>query len=155
MFSSSKGGSLEKPPIPPEEDAVLEKVAKKVVAWRMAVPAILFLESIKPLNYIGSQVMVFFELIVNVFSIKDYNALRVALERRENVENLLQKIEKYDAVAYKKEKLYRKKLKQEKKKWPWYQRWLGIKQPRIEFTPEELKALEAPDDDKNPPPPSS
>ncbi len=31
-------------PIPAEEDVVLEKVAKKVVQWRMAVPAILFNE---------------------------------------------------------------------------------------------------------------
>jgi hypothetical protein len=157
LFSSSDHGpSPVKKPIPPEEDAVLEKVAKKVVQWRMAVPAILFLESVKPLNYIGSQTMVFFEPIVqSIFTIKDYDTLRIALERRENIENLLQKIEAHDAVAYKKEKLYKKKLKEESKKWKWYQRWLGIKQPRIEFTPEELEALEGKDkknkDDQPPP----
>jgi ASC-1-like (ASCH) protein len=150
MFSSSQSGSdPTKRPIPPEEDAVLEKVAKKVVQWRMAVPAILFLESIKPLNYISAQAMVFFEPIVQaVFSIRDYDTFRQALERRENIENLLQKIEAHDAVAHKKEKLYKKKLKTERKKWKWYQRWLGIKQPRIEIDPAELEAMDKKDKGK-------
>jgi hypothetical protein len=151
MFSSSHHGTAPvKKPIPPEEDAVLEKVAKKVIQWGMAVPAILFLESIKPLNYIGAQAMVFFEPIIqSVFSIKDYDTFRMALERRENIENLLQKIEAHDAVAHKKEKLYRKKYKQERKKWTWYQRWLGIKRPRIEIDPAELEAMEKKTEDKN------
>jgi hypothetical protein len=135
---------------------VLEKVAKKVVQWQMAVPAIMFLEMVKPLNYIGAQTMVFFEPIVNsVFTFKDYDTFRIALERRENIENLLQKIEAHDAVAFKKEKLYKKKFKAERKKWTWYQRWLGIKRPRIIITPEEMEAIKAalkkPEDDKTPP----
>jgi len=95
--------------IPEEEDAVLEKVAIKVVQWRMAVPAIVFLESVKPLNFIGAQAMVFFEPVVqSLFNFKDYETFRVALERRENIENLLQKIEKYDAVLYEREKQLKK-----------------------------------------------
>ena len=150
MFSPPpRGAAAAKKPIPPEEDAVLEKVAQKVIQWRMAVPAILFLESVKPLNFIGAQTMVFFEpLVQSVFSFKDYDTLRIALERRENIENLLQKIEAHDAILYKKEKLYRKKFKQERKKWTWYQRYLGIKRPRIEITPEELAAMDAPDKKK-------
>lgn len=128
---------------PADEDAVLEKVAKKVVERHMAVPAIVFLESIKPLNFIGAQAMIFFEPIVqSVFVIKDYNVFRRAMERRENVEVLLQKIERLDAVFYRKEKLYKKKLKEERKNWTWYQRYLGIKQPRIEIDPAELEAIE-------------
>jgi hypothetical protein len=150
MFSSQPGSTPEKQPIPPEEDEVLEKVARKVVQWQMAVPAIMFLESVKPLNFIGAQAMVFFEPIIqSIFSIKDYNTFRVALERRENIENLLQKIEAQDAIAYKKEKLYKKKLRAERKKWKWYQRYLGINRPRIEIDPAELEALEkGPKDDK-------
>jgi hypothetical protein len=126
--------------IPPEEDAILEKVAKKVVEWKMTVPAIMFLESVKPLNYIGSQALVFFEPIVqSVFSFKDYDTFRIAMERRENVENLIQKIEAKDAVAYKKEKLYKKKVKEARKNWTWYQRYLGIRQPKIEIDPAELE----------------
>ena len=44
--------------------------------------------------------------------------------------------------AYRKEKLYKKKYKAAKKHWRWYQRYLGIKQPRIEFDPAELEAIE-------------
>jgi len=144
LFSSSGDGkSPVKTSIPPEEDAVLDKVAKKVVQWGMSVPAILFLESVKPLNYIGAQAMVFFEPIVqSVFSIKDYDTFRAALERRENIENLLQKIEAYDAISYKREKIYKKKYKQLRKDWKWYQRWLGIKVPKIEITEADLEALE-------------
>ncbi|MFH1700330.1 MAG: hypothetical protein ABIE07_07050 [Candidatus Zixiibacteriota bacterium] len=144
MFSSSGPDPAKDPnKIPPNEDAVLEKVAEKVIQWRMAVPAIMFLESVKPLNYIGAQAMVFFQPIVqSVFTIKDYDDLRQALERRENIENLLQKIERLDAVSYRKEKLIKKKYKEQKKNWKWYQRWLGIAQPRIEISPAELEALE-------------
>ncbi|MCP4566929.1 MAG: hypothetical protein GY841_05045 [FCB group bacterium] len=152
LFSSSDLGKVPeaKKAIPPEEDAVLEKLAKRVVAWRMTVPAILFLESVKPLNYIGSQTMVFFEpMIQSIFSIKDYDTFRQALERRENIENLLQKIERLDAVAHNKEKLYKKYYKQQRKKWKWYQRYLGIKQPRVEIDPAELEALENKDKNKS------
>ncbi len=128
-----------KPPIPEEEEEILEKVAMKAVEWRMAVPAIIFLESIKPLNYIGSQVMVFFEPIVqSLFNFKYYEAFRSAMERRENVENLLQKIEKYDAMQFEREKKIKKFMRAEKKKWRWYQRYLGIKRPRVEY-PEEFR----------------
>jgi len=90
----------EKPSLPAEEDAVLEKLAKKVVEWKMSVPAILALESVKPLNFIGSQAMVFFEPIVQaVFNIKDYDTLRGALEKRETIEILLLKIEAYDVLS--------------------------------------------------------
>ncbi len=93
----------------PEQDEVLEKVAKKVVEKRMTVPALMFIESVKPLNFIGSQVMVFFEPIVQtIFDFKGYTIFREAIEDRENVELLMQKIEKHDAEAVKLEKAYKK-----------------------------------------------
>ena len=83
----------ERQPIPEEENLILEKLAKKAVEKGMAVPAILFLESVKPLNYIGSQTMVFFEPIIQtVFNFKDYDTLRMSLEKRETIEILLKKI---------------------------------------------------------------
>ena len=134
-------------PLPADEEAVLDKVARKVVEKRMAVPAILFLESVKPLNYIGSQTMVFFEPIVQtVFNFKDYNAMQSALEKRESIEILLNKIEGYDAVSYAREKRIRKFMKQEKKKWKWYQRYLGIGRPAVQL-PEEI--LNPPAEDKS------
>lgn len=153
MFSSP-GGDVpeEKKPIPPEEDAVLEKVAAKVVKWQMTTPAILFLESVKPLNFIGAQAMIFFEPIIqSIFSIKDYDIFRQAMERRENIENLLQKIEYQDAIYYRREKIIKKKIKEQRKNWKWYQRWLGINQPKIELDPDEIAAIEKAVADKEQP----
>jgi len=128
----------EKTNLPEDENAVLEKLAHKVVDRGMTVPAILFLESVKPLNYIGSQAMVFFEPIVqSVFNFKDYDTMRIALEKRETLEILLVKIEKYDAISQEREKRVKKFLKTEKKKWKWYQRWLGIMTPKVEL-PEDV-----------------
>ncbi len=128
-----------KPPIPAEEDAVLEMLAVKVIQWRMAIPAILFLESVKPLNYIGAQAMVFFEpMVQTIFNFKDYDTFRVAMERRENIENLLQKIEKYDAVQFQYEKELKKFIRAEKKKWTWYQRYFGLARPKI-ILPDNLR----------------
>jgi len=133
----------EKNTLPAEEEAVLDKVAHKVIEWRMAAPAILFLESVKPLNFIGSQAMVFFEPIVqSLFNIKDYDTFRQVLEKRESIEILLLKIEKYDAVASRREKRIKKYLKVEKKKWKWYQRWLGIATPKVQIPDEVLNPPE-------------
>jgi hypothetical protein len=137
-----KGGTeipdSEQKALPAEEEAVLEKVAHKVVDRRMAVPAIVFLESVKPLNFIGSQALVFFEPIVQtLFNFKDYDTFRCALEKRESIEILLLKIEEYDAITSRREKRIKKYLKVEKKKWKWYQRWLGILTPKVQI-PEEV-----------------
>lgn len=90
------------------EDEILRKLAAKVVEWKMTVPAILFLESVKPLNYIGAQAMVFFEPFVQtLFNLKDYDTFRIMMEKRENVELLLLKIEEFDAEALRQEKATR------------------------------------------------
>lgn len=94
------------------ESELLDKVAKKVVYWKMTVPAIIALETAKPLNYIGSQAMVFFQPIVQaVFSFKDYDNFRLLMEKREGIELLLQRIEHFDAIAQRKEKLFKRMKK--------------------------------------------
>ena len=139
-------------PLEADEQALLDKVARKVVDKGWTVPAIMFLESVKPLNFISSQAMVFFEPIVQtVFSFKDYTTFRTALEKRESIELLLLKIEEFDAKALGREKRIKKFLKQEKKKWKWYQRYLGVFLPKIEYPedvlnpPQENKEGENPD----------
>jgi len=125
-------------PLLPQEDALLDKLARKVVEKGMSVPAILFLESIKPLNFIGSQVLVFFEPIVQtLFNFKDYDTFRTSLEKRESVEILLLKIEEYDSVSMARDKRIKKYVKQHKKNWKWYQRYLGIFTPKLDI-PEEV-----------------
>jgi len=81
-------------PLTPRQEAIVDRLAAKVVEWKMAVPAILFLESVKPLNYVGSQVLVFFAPIATtVFSGADYAELTGLLEHRGNLEVLLKRIE--------------------------------------------------------------
>ena len=84
----------------PRQEEILDRLAAKVIEWRMSVPAVLFLESVKPLNYIGSQILVFFSPIVNsVFTIRDYDEFVALMEERGNAERLLQKIEAKEADA--------------------------------------------------------
>jgi hypothetical protein len=121
-------GNQDLPPeakeLTPEELDLLNRVAAKIVHRQMVVPAIMFLESVKPLNWIGSQVMVFLDPFVSaivgekskiLFNYKDYNLLRQMMERRENTERLLQKIEELDAIQNEKEREEKRKRKAEKK----------------------------------------
>jgi len=67
------------------------------VRYRMTVPAILFLESMKPLSFVGSQAMYFFEPMVRaLFAVPEYERLAALMERRESVEALLVAIERRD-----------------------------------------------------------
>ncbi|NIM97654.1 MAG: hypothetical protein GTO24_06110 [candidate division Zixibacteria bacterium] len=109
----------ENEPLTPRQEEILTKIAQKVVHWKMSVPAILFLESVKPLNYVGSQMMAFFEpMFQAVFSWKDYDEFRIMMEERGTVERLLRRIEQLDAEAQEKEKSSKKERKlQRKKQW--------------------------------------
>lgn len=117
MFSLGPKPQGKKQELTPHQEEILEKIAKKVVYWKMSVPAILFLESVKPLNYIGSQMMAFFEPFVQtVFSWKDYEEFREMMEQRGTIELLLQRIEKSESEAERKEKEKKKRLKEERKR---------------------------------------
>ncbi|HEU4724972.1 MAG TPA: hypothetical protein VFU59_06685 [Candidatus Eisenbacteria bacterium] len=78
----------------PEEEALLDRLADLTVRHRMTVPAILLLESVKPLSFLGSQALLFFEPMVRAFfSVPDYDRVASLLERRESLEALLVRIE--------------------------------------------------------------
>jgi hypothetical protein len=78
-----------------EETALLNKVADAVVRKRLTTPAVMFLESVRPLNFLGSQVMVFFQPIVSLaVSTKDMELLAQVLERRKSIPLLIEIIEK-------------------------------------------------------------
>jgi len=142
MFHADKDHPDRRKELAPEQQEILEKVAKKVVNWRMAVPAIMALETAKPLSFIGSQAMVFFEPIVqSLFSIKHYDTFREMMEDRENVERLLLLIEKFDAELKVKEQEYKKKLKKYLKRLSWGKRfwlWLTGRYPNLEQLEKEL-----------------
>ena len=95
----------EKPKLSEKQSELLDRLAQKVVGYKMTVPAIMFLETAKPLSYIGSQTMVFFEPMVKaVFNIAEYDEFRIMLEDRRNVEDFVTRIERFDRQAAEKEK---------------------------------------------------
>jgi hypothetical protein len=78
----------------PEDEALLDRLAQRVVDLRMEVPAILALESARPLGFLASQAMLFFEPFARaLFRMPDYRRLAALAERREAVEKLTAKIE--------------------------------------------------------------
>jgi len=116
MFSLGAKGK-EKEELTPQQEEILTKIARKVVLWKMSVPAVLFLESVKPLNYIGSQMMAFFEPFVQtLFSWKDYDEFRKMMEERGTIERLLRRIEELDSETQAKEKVLKEERKLKKKK---------------------------------------
>jgi len=99
---------------PERRDELIGKIARAIVERNLTAPAIFFLESTKPLSFLGSQVMVFFDpLVRSIFNVRGYDDVRIALEDRRNVELLLNEIERYDATwrAEAKERKKRRKAK--------------------------------------------
>jgi hypothetical protein len=80
-----------------EELALIERLARAVVQRGMATPAVLFLESMIPLSYIGSQVMHFLRPFMTfVFSQEEYDRLSHLLERRATLERLIEAIKRLE-----------------------------------------------------------
>ncbi len=80
-----------------EDERLLDSVAARVVRMRLAVPAIFFLESTKPLSFVGSQALVFFQPFVETFlTVRGYERFAELLEDRANLERLIRRIEALD-----------------------------------------------------------
>ena len=83
---------------PEDEEEWIRKAAERIHKYRMEMPAILLLESVKPLVYIGGQMGRFF--ISPYLTIFSYDILLrsekffTIFEKRENVEKLIQQLEK-------------------------------------------------------------
>jgi|DewCreStandDraft_4_1066084.scaffolds.fasta_scaffold53337_2 hypothetical protein len=98
-------------PLPPEErDALVEKIARAVVAKGLETPAILFLEMHKPLSFAASQgLIVASPLIAPLVGFDRVQSAQRLMAERQNVELLIRKIEDYaeerrrEAQAAKKE----------------------------------------------------
>ncbi|UCE17631.1 MAG: hypothetical protein JSV84_12200 [Gemmatimonadota bacterium] len=85
-----------KPSASGRED-LLDRLARKIVDRGLSAPAVIFLESTKPLNFVGCQALNFLEpMVQSVFSIKSYNEFTQLMENRSNIENLILKIEELE-----------------------------------------------------------
>src|SRR5579885_2222201 len=81
-------------PLTAEELALLERVADAVVRRGMAMPSVLFLESLGPMNFLGSQALHFFTPLLDVvFPQRDVERVALLLERRDTLTRLAALIE--------------------------------------------------------------
>ena len=87
-------------PLSDEDLALLDKLAGKIVQRRMVMPATLFLQSVRPLNAIGSQAMIFLRpFLTPLFKQADYDRVAAVMERREGIGALLDAIDAAEASA--------------------------------------------------------
>ncbi len=79
------------------QEAAVEKVCQEVIRRHMATPALIMLETFRPLNYIGSQVLHFFHPIISAILTTDaYRNFTEFLERRGSIDYMCQRIEHLD-----------------------------------------------------------
>lgn len=81
-----------------KEIEILSKIAKRIVELGLVAPAIMFLEPMRPLNYLSSQALLFLEpFTAHVLGFGDMIHFRRALSKRESVSVLIEEIERFDA----------------------------------------------------------
>ena len=88
------GGGVNAVELTPEDRALLERLAQRVVELRLETPAILTLEGARPLSLVAGQAMLFFEPFAQaLFHFADYRRVAALVERREVLEALTRMIE--------------------------------------------------------------
>jgi hypothetical protein len=81
-------------PLSIEDVQLLERIAETIVTRRMAAPATMFLESMGPMNFLGSQALHFMTPIIDcAFNVKEVEQVARLLERRDTVTRLITIIE--------------------------------------------------------------
>jgi hypothetical protein len=87
-------------PLSVEDVELMERVADAIVKRGMAAPATVFLESMGPMNFLGSQALHFFTPIIEcAFNVKEVEQVARLLERRESIPQLIAIIEAKSAPS--------------------------------------------------------
>lgn len=77
-----------------EEVELLERIADAIVKRGMAAPAMVFFESLGPMNFLGSQALHFLTPIIEfAFDPKEVQQVACLLERRDTIARLITLIE--------------------------------------------------------------
>ena len=93
----SIGISRENKALSEKELAVILKLVAVIQKRKLTLPATMFLECAHPLNYIGSQMMVFFRpFLTFFFSPAEYDIFQGVLEKREGIKRIIEELEKVD-----------------------------------------------------------
>ena len=94
-----------------EERAIelIEKLSNFIAKKRMAAPAIMTIESLRPLARIGSQLMHFLAPFAEIiFNPKEYQEFAVLLENEEYVRLLIKRIDEIDVDMFREERKSRR-----------------------------------------------
>jgi len=79
------------------EKEFIRNIASRIHQSGFITPAVFFLELTKPLSLIGSHAMIFFGPIINAFiNTEGYYKAAEIFEKSENIELLIQEIEKLE-----------------------------------------------------------
>src|SRR3989339_219160 len=93
----SIGTSHENTTLSEKELAVILKLVAVIQKRKLTLPATMFLECAQPLNYIGSQMMVFFRpFLTFFFTPAEYDIFQGILEKREGIKMIIEELEKID-----------------------------------------------------------
>ena len=78
-----------------EDKAFLDELADGVARRKLTPAAVFFLESVKPLGWVGSQMLLFLRPIVSIVwpDPQKWDRLQALLERRGSIELLLRRLE--------------------------------------------------------------
>lgn len=95
---------------PEDYERLCRKIAKTIVERDLTVPAIMLIESIKPLSFLGSQMLVFANPVVSlIVQSGDYYRFIRMIEDRDNIEKLTVAIEEENAEAFRLKREARRK----------------------------------------------
>jgi hypothetical protein len=82
-------------PLAEADLALLERLARRVAELRLETPALLTLETARPLSVLAGQAMLFFEPFAQaLFQFTEYRRVAALVERREALEALVGMIER-------------------------------------------------------------
>lgn len=82
------------------ERTVVDRVLTEVVRRRLAIPALMFLEMSRSMNYLGAQVLHYFAPFVTVLvDTQSYDVFANFLERRGSVDYMCQRLEELGEKA--------------------------------------------------------
>jgi len=76
---------------------LMNKIAQKIIDYRLGPVAIVMLESSKPLSFLANQFMIFMQPFYRAFfSFREYEEITVMLEDRNNIEAMICEIERLE-----------------------------------------------------------
>lgn len=97
-FQHAFAVQCESQPLTAEDVRLLERIAEVIVNRRMTAPATVFLESMGPMNFLGSQAIHFLTPILEcAFNTKEVEQVARLLENRDTVARLIATIEAMSA----------------------------------------------------------